>query len=492
MGLWRAIAFIMLSATAGGCAAVISNTPINVPLAPSPTTALAAADSGPNDPAIDDDVVIGLAFSGGGMRAAAFSFGVLTEMEKARVILGGKSVALLDHVDYVSGVSGGAITAAYFGLKKRAALADFRDKFLMRDAEESLSTTLSPVTVTRALAGGVNDSRHLPRWLDDNLFHGAMLGDLGETRRPRIWINAADIYNRTPFVFSPAAFSAICSDISAYPIAEAVAASAAVPVLFAPVVIKTYPDRCTRQLPEWIARSRRDPRSPPMLRAFANAYTRYRSGAIPYIKLLDGGLVDNFGLSGFTIARLSADTPYGPITRKEAVTLRRVLFIVVDAGRGPSGDWVHSVEGPAAADLVMAAADTAIDASVRASFTAFQATLADWEKQLIGWRCRLSADERARLGAGPGWNCRDVRFRVVRVGFDHFDEAQTDRLNAVPTRFKLSPEHVDLLIAAGAEALRGNPGYQAFLSEVRPRAGKRGRVTAHSRIFRITAPTMLE
>ena len=27
---------------------------------------------------------------------------------------------------------------------------------------------------------------------------------------------------------------------------------------------------------------------------------------MPYIKLLDGGLVDNFGISGFTIARLSS------------------------------------------------------------------------------------------------------------------------------------------------------------------------------------------
>ena len=30
---------------------------------------------------------------------------------------------------------------------------------------------------------------------------------------------------------------------------------------------------------------------------------RYHDGTMPYIKLLDGGLVDNFGLSGFTISR---------------------------------------------------------------------------------------------------------------------------------------------------------------------------------------------
>jgi NTE family protein len=315
------------------------------------------------------------------------------------------------------------------------------------------------------MAGGVNDSTQLPRWLDTNLFHGATLGEFRETRRPRIWINAADIYNHTPFVFGPTAFTATCSDFSSYPIAEAVAASAAVPIVFAPVVIKTYPG-CTEKLPEWVTRTQRDPRSPPMLKAFADAIVRYHSGAMPYIKLLDGGLVDNFGLSGFTIARLSSETPYGPLTQRQGVRLRRALFLVVDAGRAPSGNWVQSVEGPRGAELVMAAADTAIDASVRASFTAFEATLADWERKLIRWRCGLSAAERQRLGAPAGWKCDDLKFRLGRVGFDQFDASRSALLNAVPTRFKLPPKQVDLLITAGAEALRTNSTYQAFVADL--------------------------
>ena len=320
-----------------------------------------------------------------------------------------------------------------------------------------------------ALAGGVNDSTNLPRWLDDNLFHGATLGEFRETRRPRIWINAADIYNRTPFIFGPTAFMATCSDLSSYPIAEAVAASAAVPIVFAPVVIKTYPEQCSAKLPEWIDRTRRDPNSPPMLRAFAEAMTRYRSGEMPYIKLLDGGLVDNFGLSGFTIARLSSNTPYGPLTQRQAVTLRRALFLVVDAGRGPSGNWVQTVAGPGGADLVMAAADTAIDASVRAGFTAFEATTAQWERAIVRWRCGLSEADRKRLGAGPNWKCGDLKIRIDRIGFDQLDPPRAAQLNAVPTRFKLPPEQVDLLIAAGADALRANRTYRAFLSELKAR-----------------------
>jgi NTE family protein len=203
-----------------------------------------------------------------------------------------------------------------------------------------------------------------------------------------------------------------------------------------------------------------------MLKAFANAMASYRDGAVPYIKLLDGGLVDNYGLSGFTIARLSSDTPYGPLTRRQAVAMRRGLFLVVDAGRGPAGNWVQTVQGPGGADLVMAVADTATDAAVRAGFTAFEATLAEWEQQLIRWRCGLSAAERARLGAGPNWNCRDLKLRVGRLGFDQFDASRAALLNAVPTRFKLPPEQVDMMISAGSEALRTSPTYRAFLAEV--------------------------
>ena len=59
---------------------------------------------------------------------------------------------------------------------------------------------------------------------------------------PEVWINASDLYNRTPFPFTPAMFEGLCSDISQVQVADAVAASMAVPLVFAPVVMQTYPD----------------------------------------------------------------------------------------------------------------------------------------------------------------------------------------------------------------------------------------------------------
>jgi NTE family protein len=444
-----------------GCA-TIQNAPVNLPGTPGNLAnriPLAFEES-----AIENDTVIGLSFSGGGTRAAAFAFGVLSEME--RIPVRGAQGPMIDRVEFISGVSGGSVTAAYYGLKKKAGLADFREKFLLRNAEEGLQTDLNLATLGRAFAGGINDSTGFPRWLDANLFNGATFGQFRAEGRPRVWINASDIYNRTPFVFGAVAFGAMCSDLSEYPLANAVAASAAVPVAFAPVVIQTYPGKCNQPLPPWLLRALKDKNAPPMLSAFAKAINRYHDGSMPYIKLLDGGLVDNYGLSGFTIARLSSDTPYGPLSPKQAVKLRRVMFLVVDAKTGATGNWINTVEGPNGVDLVKAAVDTTIDSSVAGSFTAFNTTMGDWQSSLIKWRCSLSAADRARYGARPGWNCRDLKFFVGRVGFDQLDPARAAELEVVPTRFHLPPQQVDSVIDAGRDALRASPVFKSFASSL--------------------------
>jgi NTE family protein len=456
MRQWWLIAWLGV-AVLGGCTSVY-NLPQNLPLGGS----VQATPLGAEVPTSTDDILVSLAFSGGGTRAAAFSFGVLSEIDRTRIRDRGRTVSLLDRVDFVSGVSGGSVTAAYYGLKKRAALDDFRERFLLRNAEESLNVSVSIMNISRAIGGGLNDATHLPRWLDQNLFGGATFAEFRSNRRPRIWINASDIYNRTPFVFGKTAFDARCSDLLSYKLSEAVAASAAVPVLFAPIVLETYPGRCQTRLPDWIARARDDRNAQPLLRDFAQAIDSYHSGSLRYIKLLDGGLVDNFGLSGFSIALLSATRPYEPLTPQQAARLRRVMFLIVDAGRGPSGDWAQRLEGPTGVDLVMATADTATEASTRASYTAFRSLITDWAAKVRRWRCALSAAERARLGVGGGWRCNDLSVFVERLGFDQFDRSRADLLNAIPTRFQLPQQSVDALIAAGAEAVRSNRTFQSF------------------------------
>jgi len=49
-----------------------------------------------------------------GTRAAALSYGVLEELARTEVVWEGQKRRLLDEVDYISAVSGGSFTAAYF------------------------------------------------------------------------------------------------------------------------------------------------------------------------------------------------------------------------------------------------------------------------------------------------------------------------------------------------------------------------------------------
>uniref|UniRef100_Q07L95 Patatin n=1 Tax=Rhodopseudomonas palustris (strain BisA53) TaxID=316055 RepID=Q07L95_RHOP5 len=443
-----------------GCASV-HNMPVNVPLQGNVADKLRI---GIENAAHTDEYLIGLSFSGGGTRAAAFSFGVLSEMD--RVPLRGAAASMLDRIDFVSGVSGGSVTAAYFGLKKRAALTDFRERFLLQNAEEGLQTTLSLSTIGKAFAGGINDSTGFTQWLDAHLFEGATFAQFRSIGRPRVWINASDIYNRVPFVFGQTAFAAICSDLGAYPLSNAVAASAAVPIAFAPAVVQAFPGTCNDPLPAWIVRAANNRDASPMLSSYAKAITRYREGAVPFIKLLDGGLVDNYGISGFTIARESSETPYGPLTPAQAVRLRRMMFLVVDAKTGLSGNWINTVEGPSGVDLLKAAVDTTMDASVGAAYTAFDRTMSDWRDSMVRWRCGLSAAERTRYGAGAGWNCRDLKFFVGRLGFDQLDAARANELEAIPTRFYLPANQVDDLIAAGRDSLRASPVFRAFAASL--------------------------
>lgn len=64
-------------------------------------------------PGSSKELVLYLTFSGGGTRAAAFSYGLLEELRETEVTINGQTRRLLDEVDAISAVSGGSFTAGY-------------------------------------------------------------------------------------------------------------------------------------------------------------------------------------------------------------------------------------------------------------------------------------------------------------------------------------------------------------------------------------------
>jgi NTE family protein len=452
---WAAVATLALFLAA--CAATF-NEPINLPVASN--AAIVPPGTPPN---VGGDTVVAIAFSGGGTRAAAFAYGAMRGLD--RLPAKGRG-SYLDRVIFISGVSGGSVAAAYFGLKGHTALADFRERFLLKNAEEDLNTRVGLVNLARGFSGGVNDASRFAGWLDQNLYEGATLADLYQPGKPIVWLNASDLYNRTPFLFSPVTFEALCSDPRKYPISQAVAASAAVPVAFVPIVLASFSDACSVPLPPWVDRVLADRSSGAQVRAFAQALKRYRDPEqIRFVKLADGGITDNFGLSGVVIAREAAGQPYSPLTRDRAVQMRHLVFVVVNAGLPPQGQWAQTVQGPTGKELIGAITDTAINSAVRSGFDAFRLTVKSWEDAARKWRCSLSRAEAVKLGATGDWRCSNISFDVVEINFTQMDPARAARLDRVPTSFNLPENEVDLVIQAGTDTLLAHPTVRAVLGK---------------------------
>jgi NTE family protein len=443
----------------GACATTFHD-PINLPVASDAAIAPLAVP-----PDVRGDTVVALAFSGGGTRAAAFADGVMHGLDRLPVRGAG---TYFDQVIFISGVSGGSVAAAYYGLKGRTALADFRERFLLRNAEEDLSTRVGLVNLARGFGGGVNDASRLAGWLDQNLYEGATLADLFQAGKPIVWINASDLYNRTPFLFAPVTFQVLCSDPREYPVSQAVAASAAVPVAFVPIVVASFPDACNAPLPPWVESAVTSHTAGAQIQAVARALKRYRDpDQVRFVKLADGGITDNFGLSGIVIAREAAGQPYAPLSRDRAVRLRHLVFIVVNSGLGPRGGWARTVQGPTGVEMLGALTDTAINSAVRSGFDAFRLTVKNWEAAIRKWRCALPRAEAVKLGATRDWRCSNITFDIVEVSFDQLDPARTARLDLVPTSFHLPQEDVDLVTQAGTDALLAHPTVRAVLGDAK-------------------------
>ena len=325
----------------------------------------------------------------------------------------------------------------------------------------------NPLTIAKGIAGGVNGRDTFGRTLDETLFHGATFADLRRTGI-KTWINATDMANNTPFLFSPETFDALCSDLSKVKLSEAVAASAAFPLVFTPVVLEAHHDKCAYKEPDWLTAARYNPEATAAMRAHARALESYTNPEeVKFVKLLDGGITDNFGTTGLAVERARAQVPYAPLTAAEAVKLKRMLFLVANAGVDKDYDWTQKVAGPGGVNLAMSIATSAMSAASRSGYDSMRGELRLWETELIEWRCALPMSEVRRLrGTTDGWDCKDVKLFVGEASFASLPTTLRDQLDTVPTRLKLPEAQVDMVIAAGREATRLTPEFNGFLASL--------------------------
>ena len=284
--LWGAL---LLLAAVAGCSTV--KPWANVPLDPDrkPPEGLLVEGRDPT-------ILVAVTLSGGGARAAAFGFGVLSELRKVEYSWQGKPSNLLEAADVVSGVSGGSIVAAYYAAFGAEGLPHFEHEFLRQNFQNSLILqALHPGTLVDLTSPWFGRSHILARRLD-TLYKGMTYGDIQRRpRHPQLLITATDMSQGAEFEFTPAQFELICSDFQSVPLSFAVAASSSVPLLLSPVTLRNYADDCKRRgIPLQLRDITGTDYRSRLYRAQEHSYLDARTR--PYIHLVDGGLVANLGV----------------------------------------------------------------------------------------------------------------------------------------------------------------------------------------------------
>jgi len=305
-----------------------------------------------------DSLQVFLAFSGGGTRAAALSYGVPEELARTQIVWEGQHRRLLDEVDYISAVSGGSFTAAYYALYGDQIFDDFENKFLTQNIQGQLIWRMcSPVNWARMASPYFNRSDMAAEFYDRHLFGGKTYGDLLQrNRRPFLSLNATDMSLGASFQFTQEQFDYLCSEISPFPVARAVAASAAFPILLSPITVNNYAGSCGCVEPAWMtaAPTNRQERSRRALKA-RELKSYQNSAQRPYLHLLDGGLTDNLGLRG----PIEAVAVKGGIRNSiqddlDPNLVSKVVIIVVNAAfRGDRG-WDHYQKPPNIVQVTLA------------------------------------------------------------------------------------------------------------------------------------------
>lgn len=403
------------------------------------------------EPTNSSDLLLMLAFSGGGTRAASLSYGVLEEL--ARTPVGSEETRhrMLDEVDIISSVSGGSFTAAYYARWGDRIFADFESRFLKRNVESDLLLrVLSPWNQVRLASPKFGRSDLAAEYYDHLLFKGATFAQLPGDR-PFLCINATDTVSGARFEFTQDEFDLIGSDLSQFPIARAVAASSAVPVLLTPVVLKNYSAEQTQPEPEWIRSILADPASPPRVRYVASHARSYLEGHRRFIHLLDGGISDNLGLRA-ALDRIIAREQSAPIPSAPWKLPRRVAIIIVDAHTERDYGLDTKELSLGLKTLLGSVSGAVVSHYSFETIELFREVMA-----------RL-ARERTALGDSPS---EAVVPYVIELHFNQLaDESDRRFFNSVPTSFALPSKTVDRLRQLAACELACNAEFRRLICDL--------------------------
>ena len=451
----KIVAALLLIATVfqvTGCA----HYPVNQPLRHWDGSTGYRFNNTPPDATNTDELFVILAFSGGGTRAAALSYGALEALAETKITFQGVEKNLLDEVDIVSTISGGSFTGAYFALHGKPPWKDYENNFLYHN-------------VTLGLAWGLLNPLHWPKlasskydridmaadYYDRLVFDHRTFADLEQKhRRPFLMINSTDMSLARRFEFSQDQFDLMSSDLSSVPVARAVTASSAFPFLLSPLTLNNYGKTENGYVVKpWMKDALANRQKYPRDYAEGLAFQSYLDGTNrPFVHLLDGGLSDNVGLRGPFYALTSSKRPWTLFNLLNE-KIKHLVIITVNARNGTRPDWDQEQKAP----------------GIRGMFsTVVNGPMGNYSEetvqQMIDRAREINAENvdddgsRSPNAAGPG-ALNKLAVYSIEVNFMDVKNKETrDELLHIGTSFNLSKKQVNLLRATAKELISESDG----------------------------------
>lgn len=405
-----------------------------------------------------DDTLVVLMFSGGGTRAAALGYGVLEQLHRQKVNIGGQNKSLMENVDFVVGVSGGSVLAAYFSLHGTRTIPDFYKRFLRQNFQRQvIKQAFSATNVPRLASNEFGRGDLLQEQFENYLFGKATFEDLEKRRKgPFAIISATDMGIGERINFTQEYFDPMCLNLSDLRIARAVAASSAVPLIFAPVTLNNNGGNCGYIPPKRVQtaiRHQNGTQQSITRKELVSTIGRYGdSKTRPYIHLLDGGLTDNLGMRSL----LDMTEVYSGnmlVQQMSTNKIRQIVVINVNAQNQINSDLDTSPAVPGMRDVINAIIDIPIAKYSQESLRRFRMFTDRWNE--------------AQYKDGNG---NPIALTFVSLSLRDLPESPLrEAVLNIPTSFYLPAKDVDNLRTAAAELMKHSEEYQGLLNRLSAR-----------------------
>ncbi|WP_198266734.1 patatin-like phospholipase family protein [sulfur-oxidizing endosymbiont of Gigantopelta aegis] len=394
------------------------------------------------------EVNLFVSFSGGGTRASAFSYGVLEVLRDTMISTATGRNSLLSEVDVITAVSGGSFTAAYYGLYGDKIFDDYEEVFLKRNIQHVLiSGILNPLNWMKFIGSGFNRSELAVNYYDKHIFDGKTFADF-RSDMPFVQINATDLSAGQPFIFRQEYFDFLCSDLSQFPVSRAVAASSAVPVAFAPIVLKNY-HGCheSESAGDAIKTHYQDNTRTEQIKSGLFRYIE--KDLVDYVHLVDGGVSDNLGVRVlYDTANILSNIP--EISDEAASNPPKYLvLLIVNAAVSPVKRMDKDPKEPAIFEQLSAASAAQIN---RYNIETIQLI----KDSLQAWASKLSktADY-------------EVKPFFIQIDFNGIQDKKRNRLlHTISTSLALPAEQVVELRSVARILLNKSPEFQRLITEL--------------------------